>query len=259
MEIKSPFPGMDPFLEARWPEVHARLIVYASNQINDQLPDDLQANIEENLSVRLEQEVRTIRPDVNIGEDFGRLESMRQTSTAVAAEPIVVRRPPHPERHVEIVSRAGRVITAIEFLSPWNKVGHRVREQYLRKQLDCMDAGTNLVEIDLVRQGGYVLNAPLDQIPEHLQTPYWACVYRHVYPDQFDLFPISIQKPLPNIPIPLRSGEAEVLLQLQLLLDACYRDGRYHRINYQSDPGVTLGDDDAKWMDAMLRTQSRRA
>ena len=47
----SPFPGMDPYLEDRWPEVHARLIVYAANQINSGLPNDLQANIEENLAV----------------------------------------------------------------------------------------------------------------------------------------------------------------------------------------------------------------
>jgi hypothetical protein len=45
--LKSRFPGMDPFLESRWPEVHASLIVYARNQINPQLPSDLQANIEE--------------------------------------------------------------------------------------------------------------------------------------------------------------------------------------------------------------------
>ena len=37
----SPFPGMDPYLESKWPEVHARLIVYAANQLNAQLPEDL--------------------------------------------------------------------------------------------------------------------------------------------------------------------------------------------------------------------------
>ena len=47
--MKSPFPGMDPFLEPKWPEVHASLIVYARNQLNSLLPTDLQANIEENL------------------------------------------------------------------------------------------------------------------------------------------------------------------------------------------------------------------
>ncbi len=258
MDMNSPFPGMDPFLEARWPEVHASLIVYARNQINAQLPDDLQANIEENLSVRLEQEERTIRPDINVSEEDSGLGAMQRSSTVVVAEPILVRRPPYVERHVSIVNRAGRIITAIEFISPWNKVGARSRELYLRKQLDYLHAGTNLVEIDLVRQGTYVLNAPLEQISASKQTPYWVCVYRHIFPDQFELFPVPLQKPLPNIPIPLRPSEADAVLQLQLLLEACYRDGRYYRINYQGDPGVPLGADDAVWLDALLRSQRRR-
>ena len=61
---RSPFPGMDPFLESRWPEVHASLIVYSRNQINSHLPDDLQANIEENLAVYAEDcSDRNIRLD----------------------------------------------------------------------------------------------------------------------------------------------------------------------------------------------------
>jgi hypothetical protein len=34
--MKSPFPGMDPWLEAHWGDVHARLIVEASNQLQRQ-------------------------------------------------------------------------------------------------------------------------------------------------------------------------------------------------------------------------------
>ena len=36
---KSPFPGMDPYLEQHWGDVHTRLMFYISNQINAQLPD----------------------------------------------------------------------------------------------------------------------------------------------------------------------------------------------------------------------------
>ena len=43
--MKSPFPGMDPYLESYWGDVHTRLMVYASNQINAQLPDELQARV----------------------------------------------------------------------------------------------------------------------------------------------------------------------------------------------------------------------
>ena len=251
---RSPFPGMDPFLELRWPEVHARLIVYATNQINSHLPDDLQANIEENLAVYAEDcSDRNIRLDVNISEDPFRATSPAATSAAVLAEPIVVRRPRSPSRHVEITTRDGRLITAIEFISPWNKVGNQAREQYSRKQLDYLDAGVNLVEIDIVRQGSYVLAACLDEVPESRRTPYMICVYRDTKPDQFELYRAPLQEPLPNIPIPLRPGERDIVLELQPLIDECYRDGRYHRIDYHSDVKLNFDETDLAWIAKRLQ------
>jgi len=73
---KSPFPGMDPYMESRWADIHARLIVYASNQLNSQLPGDLSARIEETLTVEED-------------DNESRL------------------------RHIEIIDLAGRVITAL--------------------------------------------------------------------------------------------------------------------------------------------------
>lgn len=60
-------------------------------------------------------------------------------------------------------------------------------------------------------------------------------------------------------PIPLRPGERDVVLQLQPLIDDCYRDGRYHRIDYQIDPKPKFDEADALWIDSRLREQSRRA
>lgn len=268
--MKSPFPGMDPYLEAKWPEVHASLIVYSRNQINQQLPEDLQANIEENLAVRVEDEPnRPIRPDLHIAEDIqitGDRASLASAGVAVqvaVAEPLLVPRPEYLERHVEIVDQTGRVITAIEFLSPWNKVGQRGRQQYTRKQTEYIDAGVNLVEVDLVRQGEYILAAPLDELPRHKMpsfepTPYLICVYRDSEPDRFEVYRAPLEESLPNIPIPLRRGERDVVLQLQPLIDDCYRDGRYHRINYQDDPQPPFDAHDARWLDNRLREQGRR-
>jgi hypothetical protein len=244
---------MDPFLESRWPEVHARLIVYATNQINRHLPDDLQANIEENLAVYAEDHSgKSIRPDINVAEDPFLVTASAVVSTAALAEPIVVRRPPHPNRHVEITTTDGRLITAIEFISPWDKVGARAREQYARKQLDYLDAGVNLVEIDLVRQGSYVLAASLAEVPESQRTPYMICVYRNTMPDQFELYRAPLQEPLPNIPIPLRPGEGDVVLELQPLIDECYRDGRYYRIDYRSDTKLNFSESDLTWIASRL-------
>lgn len=43
----SPFPGMDPFLEQYWGDVHQRLITYGCDQIQAQLPQGLYARVQE--------------------------------------------------------------------------------------------------------------------------------------------------------------------------------------------------------------------
>jgi hypothetical protein len=59
--------------------------------------------------------------------------------------------------------------------------------------------------------------------------------------------------PLTNIPIPLRPSDRDVVLQIQPLIDDCYRDGRYQRINYRLEPVPRLGEGDARWTDQLLR------
>lgn len=49
--MRSPFPGMDPYPEAHWLDVHPRLIVAAATVIQQQLGEDLVARIEERLLV----------------------------------------------------------------------------------------------------------------------------------------------------------------------------------------------------------------
>ena len=39
--MKSPFPGMDPFLDRHWQDVHSTFMVYAKQQLNRQLPAEL--------------------------------------------------------------------------------------------------------------------------------------------------------------------------------------------------------------------------
>lgn len=260
---RSPFPGMDPYLESRWPEVHARLIVYSCNQINRNLPDDLRANIEESLTVYRDGERSGIRPDVHVSQDEPLpLEipfSDSGGNQAALAEPILIPRLTHETRHIEIVDSDGEVITAIEFVSPWNTVGIRNREAYARKQMDYLTANINLVEIDLVRQGQYVLAASYERIPVDVRAPYLICVSRCDQPEQFELYPAPIQSALPNIPVPLRTGERDVPLVLQDLVDDCYRDGRYHRIDYQNDPDGCFDESVTAWIDERLKSEGRRA
>ena len=66
--MPSPFPGMDPYLEKHWGDVHTRLITYASDHLQKVLPRDLRARVEERLVVTGIGRPRPIFPDVRVFE-----------------------------------------------------------------------------------------------------------------------------------------------------------------------------------------------
>jgi len=139
---KSPFPGMDPYLEQFWGDVHASMIVYIRDHINEQLPGDLHARVEEGLMVDTEDYSRRIHPDVDVVEHSDKsYPAAAAQSDITIAEPCVVPLPSElrTARHIEIIDRnsGNRVLTAIELLSPANKRKGPGRDAYLRKQSEC--------------------------------------------------------------------------------------------------------------------------
>ena len=54
--MQSPFPGMDPYLEKYWHEVHKRLIIYAGDQLQERLPRRLRAKFEERVLLESESD-----------------------------------------------------------------------------------------------------------------------------------------------------------------------------------------------------------
>ncbi|MDP1560148.1 MAG: DUF4058 family protein [Pirellulaceae bacterium] len=256
--MSGPFPGMDPFMELRWADIHAALIVYARNQLQPQLPQDLSARIEETLSVEEDGGVflRKIVPDVRVTQEFhhpaDNLPVTEGRGALAVAEPILFPVEPPRLRHLEIVDPAGRVITAIEFLSPWNKIGVKARRKYGQKQDELTRGGVNLVEIDLIRQGEHVALAPVELLPPDRRGTYLVSVYRQDDPQTIRAYPIKLRDRLPNIPIPLRSTDQDVVLQLQPLIDDCYRDARCDRTNYQQPLAPPLAAADAVWAESLL-------
>jgi hypothetical protein len=67
--MKSPFPGMDPFLEPHGLDVHASLAAGSRDSLNEQLPEDLVASVQERVIVEDEggQGYR-FGPDVRVFE-----------------------------------------------------------------------------------------------------------------------------------------------------------------------------------------------
>lgn len=214
--MPSLFPGMDPYLEAHWRDVHARLIIYACDALQVVLPSALRARIEESVLIDAEPE-------------------------------------PVTESYLEIIDResGNRVVTVIEFLSPSNKSPGPNREQYLRKQSEVCLSNANLVEIDLNRYGTHALAFPLQHLKPQGRTAYMVCVRRAVLRGKAEVYPMPLWERLPVVKIPLRTNDADVPLDLQALVDQCYRNGAYDgTLNYAVDPDPPLFGADKEWADA---------
>jgi uncharacterized protein DUF4058 len=263
--MKSPFPGMDPYLEAHWGDVHTRLIVYASEQLQPQMPEELWVRVEEHVGVLLEdQPERKVVPDIRVvGKDAEELRQASNGASSVAvAEPLVVplNIEPQTERWIEVIdTKSGeRVVTAIEILSPANKSTRSGREAYQRKQAEFLEAGINLVEIDLLREGEYVLAMPPQAVPIDYRAPYRIAVVRAHQAPQGELYRVPLKERLPIIRIPLRPADADALLDVQAMIDRAYASGGFRRISYRSEPVPSLGSEDAAWADKLLRAERLR-
>jgi hypothetical protein len=261
--MPSPFPGMDPYLEQHWGDVHSSLVIYARNQLQKVLPKDLRARVEERVVIAGLGRPRSVYPDMPVIETQRKSRSPAKGAARVAvAEPVVIELPDEPETQtfVEIrdASSDSRVVTVLEVLSPSNKRPGDAQEQYLRKQLELLHAGVSLVEVDLLREGDWVVALPQGALQPDLRTPYRVVVRRGWRRLQADYYPISLAERLPTIKVPLRSTDADVPLDLQSLLEQCYEDGGYDDLDYTAEPQPPLSKADSRWAAQLLRRARRR-
>jgi uncharacterized protein DUF4058 len=261
--MPSPFPGMDPYLEQHWGDVHTSLVIYARNQLQKVLPEDLRARVEERVVISGLGRPRSVYPDVQVIQTKGKSRRpAKRTARVAVAEPVVIDLPDEPETQtfVEIrdLSADSRVVTVLEMLSPSNKKPGDAQEQYLRKQLELMHARVSLVEIDLLRQGDWIVALPVGALEPNLRTPYRVVVRRGWRHSQADYYPISLPERLPTIKVPLRPTDADVPLDLQALIDLCYADGGYDDLDYAAGPVPPLPPTLARWATQLLRRAGRR-
>ncbi len=274
--MPSPFPGMDPYLEAPalWRGLHGFLITQAAAALNAVLPPRFVANVDER--VYLERFERDAYPDVAVLERPARgpigPRSTTATATATATAKRTARADPSlvvryqvaefRERFVEIVATGdgGRVVAVIEFLSHANKRPGAGRRKYLAKQRRLLESSTHLIEVDLLRAGPHTA-----AIPEELLAaarPSWhylACLHRADVPGQFELWPATVRDPLPRIAVPLADDQPDAVLDLQSLLRISYDAAAYdRRIDYAADPVPPLPSADAEWADALLKARGLR-
>lgn len=254
----SPFPGMDPYIERHWPDVHTAMVASMRGELNRVLPEGLVARTEERIAIEADSgEVSALAPDVRVTEvvepdaAFGGL-----AGTAVAAPyRLVTTVEPLTQRYVEVIDTAvNRLVTVIEFLSPSNKRGKGL-EAFRDKRALLLAGGVHVVEIDLVRLGDWeeLLRphlCPRAAVATYRVTTRLATDLKAVY-----LYPIGLRDRLPRLPIPLRPQDAPVEVDLQALLDTAYREGRYRStLDYARPCEPPLVDEDARWASELLRS-----
>lgn len=275
--MRSPFPGMDPYLERHWGDVHARLIMYMSDWLQGRLPGDLRARVEGRLVVEPRGvAARVIVPDVRVVERPRREPAAGGGGGGVAvAEPeveveeyddevdeplVLVFDEERTEGFIEIVEAGtrDRVVTVLEVLSPANKRPGRDQDKYLQQREELLRCRINLVEIDLLRAGDRILAAPQEMLPDRYRTPYRVCVRRAARPLEAEVYRAPLRRRLPRVRVPLRDRDPDVRLDLQAVVELAYKNGGYDDIDYKSEPDPPLDPEDARWADARLREAQRR-
>jgi hypothetical protein len=137
-------------------------------------------------------------------------------------------------------------------LSPSNKVPGEGQELYRRKQQSIAASEVSLVEIDLTRAGQRNLFAPQYRIPAEYRTTYQVSARRGGQPRRVELSRAPLDRRLPTTRAPLRPPDADVTLDLQSLVDLCYRNGRYDDIDYRAPLQPPLEAADAAWAKSHL-------
>ena len=258
--MPTPFPGMDPYLEGRglWREVHTQLIVDIGRSLSAQVHPRYRVAIEERayLAVWHPDSLVGILDVMVVNGGSG---SKKLSTQAGLGMPVVAELPVPEEiveRYLEIRSvKNNEVITAIEILSPTNKVTKEGREAYTQKRLTILGSRTNLVEIDLLRIG-----PPMEMnVADSLTDDYRILVSRAHQRFQADLYLFGVRDPIPTFPVPLRRDEVEPTVELNRLVHELYDSLGYDlKIDYDDETDPPLSGADAEWANALLHEQGLR-
>lgn len=257
--MPSPFPGMNPYLEqpAAWKDFHTRFIPAAAAVIGRQVRPRYFVKIEEHLYIHEPPARRRFplgQPEVSVHTHRG-TPPVVPAGGPVAVAPGRVGMPaPVAEEtvpYLEVIDRDNReVVAVVELLSPSNKETGPNRDQYRAKMQRLLASRTAVVEIDLLRGGPRM---PWAGLPA---CDYYAVVSRpdarSADPPQADIWPVRLREPLPRVPVPLRPGDAEASLDLQLLVHQLYDDADYGLYVYATPPEPRLRPDDAAWARGVL-------
>jgi len=259
----SPFPGMDPYLENRllWHDVHQRLAGQISRQLAPRLAPRYVARLATRFvtSVPDGQEISILYPDVDVTPvRQPPPEPLAGVAVAVTPAPLTLTSV-SPEQlkliTVELHDVAqGRLVTAIEILSPVNKRSGKGLDEYRAKRETVLSAEVHLLEIDLLRQG---TRPP--RLVGLTPSDYFVFLTRAERRHLTDVWPICVRDSLPVLPVPLLPGDDDAPLDLGHALRTIYGEARYDlSVDYNQPPVPPLAEQDTAWAQTLLADVKRK-
>jgi hypothetical protein len=268
---------MDPYLEAPdiWPDFHDALAGEIRRALNRTLPSPYYARLVMRPEVGIigEESKRSLVPDVTVQRSTGRETPQTGAAMAVLDSPrttvsqsvsVLVEVEPLRHQYVEIrdASRGHSLVTLIEIISPSNKRPGVDRRAYLDKQREVLDSDASLIELDLLRKGDRLIAFPaaidavsrLEPKPDYLVS--LSRAWERGAKLHCELFPTTVRDSLPCIPVPLREGEDEIVLDLQYVFQQAYDSGPYARgaVDYTRPPEPPLDAEAAAWAQTLLQS-----
>lgn len=260
---RSPFPGMDPYLERRWGDVHLRLCAHVSAALQPILPAGLRARGQERVILETMggERLQSFEADGLVLQGSHRESGESEADSVATVEPVYVRHIPRLIRdrwiHILDTKDRNRVITAIEILSPGNKAAGTLNRRYRRKLERYTEAGVNIVEIDLLRSSRKRLEVRTEELPPEKRAAYLTCVQRATDEETWEVYPMPLRQPLPVVPIPCRPTDGDVPLALQPIIERIYVEGGHDDIDYSRPPSPPLGPEDEAWARQLVGAAGR--
>ena len=268
--MKSPFPGMDPFIEScgRWGDFHDKIIAEMERELSRLVPSRYFVSLGSRAYIAVADDGLPgfrISPDVTVAAptvvpNSAREPEVGQGSTAMLAAdgPIAMlaaNEDEYREPYIEILDSEPelKLVTTIEVLSSSNKrFGSTGWHEYLRKRKVMLQGVANFVEIDLLRQG-----RRMPMATPWPATPYYFLVARKSQVPSCSAWGIASLRPMPPLVVPLAPPDGDVVLPIQSLVDAIYTRSRYDRlIDYGAPPDSMLSLEEQNWLKSQLEKPS---
>jgi hypothetical protein len=222
--MKSPFPGMDPYIEER----------------------DLSRDFRLGLMSEMSRAIAELLPERYVT----RIKVRRY-------EPLGPEEEPEEEPFIQIFAmepnRQRQLVTIVDMLTPENKdTGKLGQKVYMVRRQEILNSPTNFVEIDLLRCG-----ERMPTTEPWPKSPYVILVVRKNRVTGCQIVPAHFRHPLPAIPVPLLEPDPDLRIELQPMVEAIYARSRYYvDIEYDRPLSPPLTAEETAWLAEQVRQKA---